>query len=935
MALLDEHLVQSARDVDIVDLITNSGIALEKSGKDYKGLCPFHSESSPSFTVTPSKNFYYCFGCGASGSPIDFVQSYEGLSFREAVQRLIGHVPSVSAPANKPAKKVVEVKDPRQPIIPVPSDLESGALTKINRKIDGSWRTIECSRTWSYRDASGQLIGHVCRFDMPGGGKEIIPQTFCMNTETGLMSWQWLSFPSPRPVYGLDKIAANPAAQVLVVEGEKAADAGQALFLAAGVPLDRVIVVSWPGGGNAVSKVDWAPLYGRKVGLWPDADSKPYKAPHPQAGELMPMLKQPGMVAMLEVFNQLRDHTHEPIKMILPPDGVPDGWDVADEFPPGLTIAAHARAASMLVTDVIDRFAVAAEAAPEPEEMPWHDTPPPPAPPKAKHEEEDDDLVQNRWFTILGYDGGTYYLFQHEKRQVMSVTKGDLSDIGLIELAPANWWEEHFPGEKGVNRKQAAEWLFRTANARGIYDPSKIRGRGAWRDKGRHVFHHGDYLTVDSERVEIQKMPSAFVYPTARRMPEPSDEPLTDAEGIHLLRVAKLVRWSMPASAALMCGWTMLSVVCGSLKWRPHIWMTGAAGSGKSTIQRDFCSALTLGMSIYAQGNSTEAGIRQRLKADALPVLLDEAECNNEREKQRIENILSLIRQSSSESQAETLKGTVSGDSMNFHIRSMFCLASINTSLVQKADIDRMTKLSIRKPAVSAKDKAEDKWLQLENELVKITRDETLPSRLLARALAMLPTIHANIAVFTRVAAVHFGSQRDGDQFGTLLAGAWSLCSSNEATEADAQKLIDSYDWREHTEDHDQDDAIKALQVILASKIRMPGSLGDITVYELVRETSMSHRDGIVDSLVATATLRRHGIVAEHGEGLLLFGVTTPNLRALVEKTSFSTDLRGQLLRVPGASRYEKMVSFSGEKSRCVSVPLEPILGDARQDSPL
>jgi len=100
---------------------------------------------------------------------------------------------------------------------------------------------------------------------------------------------------------------------------------------------------------------------------------------------------------------------------------------------------------------------------------------------------------------------------------------------------------------------------------------------------------------------------------------------------------------------------------------------------------------------VFAQGNSTEAGLRQKLKADALPVLFDESEQNDEGEKRRMAPILALIRQSSTESVAQTYKGTVSGDSLNFHVRSMFCLASIQAGLEHKADQDRLTKLALQK----------------------------------------------------------------------------------------------------------------------------------------------------------------------------------------------------------------------------------------------
>jgi len=77
--------------VDLIELIQGY-IQLRKAGKDYQGLCPFHQEKSPSFSVVPGKQFYYCFGCGASGNAIDFLMSYEHLDFVAAVEQLASHL---------------------------------------------------------------------------------------------------------------------------------------------------------------------------------------------------------------------------------------------------------------------------------------------------------------------------------------------------------------------------------------------------------------------------------------------------------------------------------------------------------------------------------------------------------------------------------------------------------------------------------------------------------------------------------------------------------------------------------------------------------------------------------------------------------------------------------------------------------------------------
>ena len=77
--------------VDIVDLI-DSYVSLRKTGQNYKALCPFHHEKTPSFTVSPDKQFYYCFGCGAHGTAIGFLIEYAQLNFVEAIHDLASRV---------------------------------------------------------------------------------------------------------------------------------------------------------------------------------------------------------------------------------------------------------------------------------------------------------------------------------------------------------------------------------------------------------------------------------------------------------------------------------------------------------------------------------------------------------------------------------------------------------------------------------------------------------------------------------------------------------------------------------------------------------------------------------------------------------------------------------------------------------------------------
>lgn len=86
--IIDENVIDEIKEsINILDIVSDY-VKLERSGSNYVGLCPFHSEKSPSFTVSPDKSFYHCFGCKASGDGINFIMEMENLNFPETIKLL-------------------------------------------------------------------------------------------------------------------------------------------------------------------------------------------------------------------------------------------------------------------------------------------------------------------------------------------------------------------------------------------------------------------------------------------------------------------------------------------------------------------------------------------------------------------------------------------------------------------------------------------------------------------------------------------------------------------------------------------------------------------------------------------------------------------------------------------------------------------------------
>jgi DNA primase len=89
--------------VDLVELIRSRGVELTKNGKGYKGLCPFHEDQDPSFSVNPDKNLWHCFGCDKGGDAIRFVELYDQVDFKS--RAATGTLPCRRCPPCRPRKE--------------------------------------------------------------------------------------------------------------------------------------------------------------------------------------------------------------------------------------------------------------------------------------------------------------------------------------------------------------------------------------------------------------------------------------------------------------------------------------------------------------------------------------------------------------------------------------------------------------------------------------------------------------------------------------------------------------------------------------------------------------------------------------------------------------------------------------------------------------
>lgn len=194
---------------------------------------------------------------------------------------------------------------------------------------------------YPYLRADGLLAGTVCRWNATvDRRKEIRPCTWIAAESR----WEWRAFDAPRPLYGLQELLARPAAQVLLVEGEKCRDA-------AAKALTGLVVVSWAGGSKAIEQTDWQPLQGKRLIAWPDNDDA-------------------GLKAMERILIAAKPAS---ARMVIPGQDMPKAWDIADAIAEGWTaerLIAYAkdRAQDLTTSNVV---ALPGVALPKPSPVGW------------------------------------------------------------------------------------------------------------------------------------------------------------------------------------------------------------------------------------------------------------------------------------------------------------------------------------------------------------------------------------------------------------------------------------------------------------------------------------------------------------------------------------------------------------------------------------
>lgn len=788
--------------------------------------------------------------------------------------------------------KPSDITDAPKLVVPMPEPIEvPDSLVKAMGQPE---------KMWVYRLGDGGAYGAVARWDPPAGADGVKPRKQVRPIVWDGQKFVTSGFGQNRPLFNSDLLAARPMAPVLVVEGEKAVDGAYQY-----VP-DGWVVTTWQGGSNAWEYTDWTALAGHRVVLWPDNDG-------------------PGVSAMAEIQAVL-SAIAVPSSLVQISAAFPDGWDLADALPEKYT---EKQITALLKKELKAAEVVALDITEEPETV------------LTEAENEDPDEDPARRYRPLGYNHGEYYLMTDNEYQINAYSSQTLmSEKGLMAIhADREFWAaQQFSEGKRIDWIGAGVNVMNECRAKGVYDPRNLRGRGVWMDKDkdgteRAILHTGDKLYVSRPEQELKevsfvRVKSPAIYQARPRLITDAEYGLiaSDEEGRLIREMCQQIRWSSPLYAELLAGWMATAMICGGMDWRTHCWVTGNHGSGKSTVIRMVVEACMGPMALYPVGNTTEAGIRNALKSDAIPVVFDESETDKYAEERR-QQVLALMRQASSEGRGTIIKGSATHTAHEFNIRSAFMLVSIGVGLKQGADLTRTAVLSIRPAssyAASERQRLEDMWNRMQDIAAILPRD--LPQKLIARQTKNLFTIRHNIGIFKQTISDLIGSPRIGDQLGTLLAGAHSLYSSQRLTKKQCEKYLAKQNLDDFTEVKEEREDTALLRHMCGSMIRVETLHGvqDRTIGELLRQVFLAQEGDDVSYRVCVATLARYGLKVEIEAGErtgVWIANQCPLLDKLMQTAEFAEGWITILRRHPYSKASRAAVRFGALVSKSTFLP--------------
>ena len=810
------------------------------------------------------------------------------------------------------------------------------------------------TKKWEYINENDESVMFVFRWDLPDGKKIIRPAVphpdkpghFIYRKPEGLL-----------PLYRANLIQSPDFREkwILIVEGEKCVDA----VLSRVAPRMQLFPTCWAFGASSINATNWHTITGRNVILLPDNDIA-------------------GRRAMLRVGRLLEAEYQCSVSIIQSQSPRKKGWDVGDwddeadgDIYEWLKDAFKQHKLSVgALADAIDIESnqsappPAQPAAPEPAP---HSPPPdatqakkkvakkkPVEPTLTLEELERMHFWEAANFRCIGFtrretDSNTYLFLSHKTGSLFSVSPRNMSPTFFIQLDGIEFWHRYFkrlPTMKmnGVEWDQARYALMERCHLAGRVDmKAHLRGRGVWKgNDGKVVVHCGNRMWHGDGWASPTTHPH-FIMERLDPIRLTDPEAASKDEIQTAFNAIRALAWRDAWMGRFLHGWLLAAPFSGLIKKRPHLLITGASGTGKSTTIEMLVEGYLGEFINQFSGGTTSSGFRRTLGVEAIPVRFDEDEPGERGEigKQHAKEIANLARIS----YQDTNTPIVHGDGQFYLPRSMIMLTRVRPGLDNEADRNRFVICELRRAAG-------DNWQETFNEFLR--RCGQISPQFWCRAFWW---VYRNFSLwqsaektFRQVYEKDNQSPRRADTLGTIFALSFVSLLGREPTIDDARKFIGNIGGGTSSTDmlDAQHEEFACMDTILSSVHAFTDEISD-GEFTRTQRTEMTIAEMIVDTYNAgnpqtktgvAAALRRFGIKItvsrrENDDGhYVAFANTGEGICELMEKKKWGArDWREILLRIPGAYKSPHSIEFAGRQSRFVALPMRVVLGEDDNES--
>lgn len=537
----------------------------------------------------------------------------------------------------------------------------------------------------------------------------------------------------------------------------------------------------------------------------------------------------------------------------------------------------------------------------------------------------------------LGINGDDiYFLDQKRQMRVMKAEKLNKSTIMSLFCEDQALKYKFWPRKKvketddgdlivtieGWRPEQAADCLLAEASRKGVWNIiERVRGPGCWQDdKGKLVMHCGDRLYHCGKTYDPGQI-GRHVYPSAAPILNPVTDDVGTDVGENLLKTLQTWNWRRPEiDPYLLLGWIVAGIVGGALGWRPLVWITGDAATGKSTLHELIGGILGPG-GVIATADTTAAGISQTVGHAALPVAIDELEAEDDNKKAY--QVISLARLAASG--ALKLRGGSDHTGSSFTVRNCFLFSSILIPPLKSQDRSRMAILELDTLPQGAKPPA-----------MKQADLNAMGQKIRARILQQWDCFEDIINTWKTFMAKAGHGGRGSDQFGTLLACMDMVLFNGGADVEYMDKwsvLLNKSNLSE-TDDNESDHE-RCIKSLLTAQLDLFRSGERKTVGQWI-EAAISRETPDNTKLEINQAKRALGnyglaIVSKNNFDYLSVANSHSGLLNLFRETHWIGKSGTDGVWVQALRRIDGAVSdqqrFNGLKLRCTSIPLGDLFG--------